>query len=424
MTPILHTPAAGVTFLTINDDRFTTARLTVSLYLPLAEETAGAYAMLPFLLRRGCRRFPTMTAFHRQLDRLYGANIDGYVSKAGETQIVNLTMSCIEDRFALRGEAVAATCAELLLDVLFDPALEDGLFRPEDVEQERRCTLESIAAEINEKRRYAVSRCRELLCAGEPYAVSKYGTKEAVERLTAEDLTAAWRTMLATAPMRVIYQGSGDADAVKEAFVKRLAGRKVCALPPVVTAAAKPTVARGNEQMDVNQCQLVMGFRTDVHGDDPRCDAMRLANAILGGTPHSLLFLHVREEHSLCYYCVSRYDRQKGIVLIESGVAQESLEQAQAEILRQLDALKSGDFDDDALENARLSVIDALMGAQDSAGATAEWYSAQGPDAMRSPADVAAGIRAVTREQVLEAANTICHDCVFTLTPIAKEGQA
>ncbi len=425
MNPLVTAPAQGVTFLSITDERFTTARITISLYLPLAEETAGVYAVLPFLLHRGCRRFPTMTAFRRELDRLYGASIYADVTGSGETQIVQLAMSCLDDRYALRGEALTAQCAELLLDVLFDPPLdEDGLFRQKDVDQECRCTLESIAAQINDKRRYAISKAKELLCAGEPYAVSKYGTKESVEALTREDLTAAWKTLLRTAPMRVVYQGPGDGKAVSDAICARLQKRDVRVLPPVVMGEAKSSVARESESMDVHQCQLVLGLRTPIAGDDPRCDAMRLANAVLGGTPQSLLFLHVREEHSLCYYCASRYDRKKGVVLIDSGVQETSLSQAETEILRQLEALKAGDFDDEMLENTRLSLLDTLMGASDSPAATADWYVTQGPDRLRSPDEMAEAIKLVTREQVIEAASTLTLDCVYTLTPTQREVQA
>ncbi|MBE6763397.1 MAG: insulinase family protein [Ruminococcaceae bacterium] len=424
MEPIVQKPLDGVTFLTITDDRFTTARISVSLYVPLAEQTAGLYATLPFLLSRGCRRFDSVTAFHRELDRLYGATVNGSLDVSGETQILQLYMSCLDDRFALKGEAVSAECAELLLDVLFDPPLENGVFRAQDVEEERRCTLESIAAEINNKRRYAANRGKEVLCKGEPYAVSRFGTKERVEALTPEELTAAWRELLRTAPMRVVYQGSGDGKAVLDAFVNRLGERRANTMPAVVQNPAKAEIARENEQMDVNQCQLVLGFRTEVSGDHPLCDALRVANAVFGATPHSLLFRHVREEHSLCYYCVSRYDRRKGIVLVESGVEEASLVKAEEEILRQLEDLKNGKFTDEELENARLSQLDALMGIQDSSGMIEEWYSSQGPDRLRSPEQVMDGIRAVTREQVIEAAKTIAHDCVFTLTPDRKEETA
>ena len=422
MNPISYTPCDGVSFLALTDDRFTTSRITVSIYLPLDEQTAGVNAVLPFLLSRGCKALPTMTVFRRALERLYGADIDADIVSAGEMQILQLSMSCLNDRYALHGENLTADCARLLLDVLFDPPLdENGVFAAQDVAQECRCTLESIAAEINNKRRYAIAQVKRLLCEGEPYAVSKYGTKESVAAVTPEALTAAWKAVLREAPMRVIYQGPTDGKAVADAFAARCGDRKVKTLPPIVVREAKKEVARQNEQMDVNQCQLVLGLRTPILGDDARCDAMRLANAVLGGTPQSLLFLHVREEHSLCYYCASRYDRQKGVLVIDSGVEQASLEKAETEILRQLAALKAGDFSDEMLEDTRLSVLDSLASSEDSPSATAAWYSAQGPEAMRSPADVADGVRAVTREQVIEAANTLTLDCVYMLTPEGKE---
>ncbi len=420
--PVISTPANGVTFLSVDDDRFTTARLTVSFYLPLTEKTAGAYAMLPFLLRRGCRAFPDMTTFNRELDRLYGAHVSASVSRSGETQMLTLAMTSLDDRFALNGETVSARCAQLMLSLLFDPPLENGVFRAEDVEQERRCALEIIAAQINDKRRYAQMQCERLLCGNEPYAVSCYGTKETVGALTAAELTEAWRSMLKKAPMQIIYQGCGDAHKVAQAFAARLTDRTPDVLPPVVTAEAKKAVVEQVEKMDVNQCQLVFGFRTQVQGTHPLTDAMRLACAILGGTPHSLLFLNVREKNSLCYYCFSGYDRQKGVLLIDSGVEENMLSRAREEIMKQLFALKNGEFDEEALENARLSVLDSLMAAQDSAYATAGWYSAQGNGSvLRSPEQVAQAVRAVTRQQVLDAAATIVPDCAYMLTPTEKE---
>ena len=58
--------------------------------------------------------------------------------------------------------------------------------------------------------------------------------------------------------------------------------------------------------------------------------AARLMNALLGGTPHSLLFRNVREKLSLCYYCASSYDRLKGLLLIDSGVEEQNAEKAKA----------------------------------------------------------------------------------------------
>ncbi len=81
--------------------------------------------------------------------------------------------------------------------MLFEPVLENGCFRASDVRTEKRCLIERMEAEINDKRWYARRRCEELLCENEAYAVDRYGSPEAAAALTPESLTGTWRRVLA-----------------------------------------------------------------------------------------------------------------------------------------------------------------------------------------------------------------------------------
>ncbi len=407
----------GVTFLNLPETRFTTARLTVNMYLPLRAETAGKYALVPFMLRRGCAAYPDFSAFHRALDRLYGAQADASVSRVGETQMLTLSMTCLEDRFVQGENPVSEPCAQLLLSLLFDPPLQNGLFAEDAVEQEKRIMLQAIAAQINDKRRYARLQCERLLCEGEPYAVPVYGTPEQVAALTPKDVTEAWRDCLAHATVKILYQGSSDASAIAEVFAQKLSHRSPVAIPNIVHLPAKEQLAQREEAMDVDQCRLVMGYRTEIAGEHPLSGAMRLAVAILGGTPQSLLFQNVREKLSLCYYCSAVYDRLKGVMLIDSGVDREKLDLAREEISCQMQRLRGGDFSDDDLEQARLAVTDALRESGDSAEALAAWYAAQGCGEWKTPEETVNDVAAVTREQVLRAAETLQSDCIYTLIP-------
>ena len=73
----------------------------------------------------------------------------------------------LDDRYALEKEAVAGELAELLCSILFDPAFENGQFRQEDIDQEKRQLIEQIDSEFNDKRIYAQIRCEELMCRDE-----------------------------------------------------------------------------------------------------------------------------------------------------------------------------------------------------------------------------------------------------------------
>ena len=287
--------------------------------------------------------------------------------------------------------------------------------------------MELIQAEINDKRRYARRQCERMLCAGEAYAVSPYGEAGQAMKLTPGTVTEAWKRMLRRAQVRLILQGLEDPGAAEEAFRQQFAAlpdRHPEQLTTDTAFVPKDSVRRQTEAMPVEQCKLVMGFRAGTAEPDGGVAAARLMNALLGGTPHSLLFRHVREEKSLCYYCQSSYDRLKGILLVDSGVEADKIGEAETEILRQLDAVRAGQFSDDDLEAARLSVINQFLEIGDLPSSQMNWYLGQSLlDRQTTPEEAADAIRKVTREDVCAAAQRVRPDCVYCLKT-QKEGQA
>lgn len=408
--------AAGAEFISIGDSRFKTARLTAALILPLKAETASANAILPFLLRRSCADYPSFSALQHRLNELYGARISADVSRIGESQALILSAASIDDRFALHGEEIAAQCAELLRSMLLEPVLP---FSASDVDQEKRCLRELIESEINDKRLYARQHCEQLLCEGEGYAVNRYGTIPNVTALDGQAIAAAWQEALKTAQVRLIHQSTGDSSAVADAFragFGSLPERAPVSYTVNTDFDADQPLRETTERMNVGQDKLVIGLRTRIAGRDAGVPAMRLMNALLGGTPHSLLFRNVREKLSLCYYCASSYDRLKGVLLIDSGVEESNASRAKEEILRQLDAVRQGDFTDEDLESARLSIVNQFLTYNDLQSALSSWYLGQSLDqGLQTPEQAADGVRTVTREQIIAAARSVTPGAVYLL---------
>ncbi len=417
MVPENRTIADGVDLLILPDDRFKTMQLTVALLLPFQENTASANALVAYLLRRGCAAYPDYAALQQRLDRLYGAGVSASVIRLGDRQMLTLNAVSLRDELALSGESVVAASADLLCQMLFDPVLEDGVFRREDVEQEKRCLIELIESEINEKRLYARHRCEELLCPGEGYALPRWGRVEQVAALTPAELTAAWKRILKEARIQIILQG-GDGEAVAGAFRSGLTMVDRRPLPAIPTQVqpAKPAVTEGQETMSINQSKLVMGFRSTDTMTQGDVAAARVMSALFGGTAHSLLFRHVRERLSLCYYCVSGYDACKGIMLVDAGVALDKVSDAREEILRQLEDVRQGRFDDEDLAAAIRSLVSAIQTVEDAQDSSRSFYLGQvGLDHVETPAMRAAEIEQVTRERVMAAAERAVLDSVFLL---------
>lgn len=417
----------GVHFSSIRDPKFKHNRLSVNLIVPLEEETASANALVPFLLRKGCRSCPDFTLLEQKLCGLYGASLSADASKYGKYQMLCVWIQSIDDRYALDGLELTRECASLLADVVFDPNLDkDGLFPQKDFDLEKAFLLDTIAAEINDKRSYAVARCLENMCAGEPPAIRKYGTMERASALAPADAAAAYRRMLDSASMEIMFVGSGDPAGALETFRALLGGkeRPAWSYEPCPRKERSDTPKEVVDQMDVAQGKLVMGLRTGPALPYEKTDSMRMMAALLGGTPMSLLFMNVREKLSLCYYCAARYDFSNGILLIDSGVEAQNKQAAHTEILNQLDVIRHDGFTEDQLEATRLAIVNALRTTGDSLGGIESWYMTQillGSNI--SPTQEIARLSQVTRAQVVEAACQVTLDTVYFLSPKEEESE-
>ena len=416
----------GVNFRSIRDTKFKTMRISAHLIVPMSRQTAAENALLPFLLSRASREYPDFTKLGQRLAELYGASLNADVQKLGDLQVLSLSASGIADRYALEGEAISGELAKLLCSILFDPPLVDGLFPEDGFEQEKRQTMELIDSEYSDKRTYARQRCEAIMCADEPYGVNRYGGKEDIARVERPALTAAWKRLLDTAKIELMVLGDCDPAPIYEGFraaFETLGSRKTadCTTKVVRSAEKVNTVT---EKMDVAQGKLVMGFRTGTATPDEEVPATRLMAALFGGTPNSKLFLNVREKLSLCYYCSASYNSMKGIMLVQSGVEVKNMERAKEEILRQLDEVKQGNFDESEVEAAKMSLCNSYRTLSDSLGGLENWYLSQTfASHSQQPEEAAAQINAVTRQEIIDAANRVTLDTVYCLVGNGEDAQ-
>jgi Predicted Zn-dependent peptidases len=410
----------GVHFSSISDPKFKHNRISVNFILPLARDEVADNAVVPFLLRKGCKSLPDFTSLNARLAELYGAVLDANVSKYNGYQILEVGIDCLDNRYALAGEDLVGECADLLAEVIFDPKLTaDGLFDAADVELEKQYILDTIAAEINDKRSYALAQCIAAMCEGEAVAVRSYGYPETAQAITPQSATGALRRMMDTARVEILFTGSGDAQRAKGVFAGRFGGllRQPVDTTLIQLRDKAAQTKDATEQLDLNQAKLVMGLRCAGIEEKADADAYRLFSAMLGGTPFSKCFLNVREKLGLCYYCAARFDPSNRLMLIDSGVEFENIQKARSEILRQLEAMQRGDFTDEEVHNTKLLMKNSILTATDRLASIESWYLTQilrGRDV--SPRQDMQDIDLVSREAIMKAANGVTLDTVYLLT--------
>lgn len=419
MRPTIRPLKHDMTLLTLSAESYRTERISGILAIPLRSSTAAEYAILPPLLTRSCRQYPDISSFNKRLGYLYGATVQGDSVRVGQWQVLLFSINYLRNVYTIGQEDIRNDCMEMLMDMIFDPNLQESAF-----EQEKRCLLERLQSEINNKRLYARQQCESLLCPDQPYAVNPNGTPETVKALTLSAVTEAWKRLLSTARIHWLYQGDGDTDRLAETIERRfleLPARQAVRMDTDTTFIFKET--NRTDVMPVNQAKLVLGFRIAVAEPDTNVTAARLMNTLWGGSPTSLLFRHVREEKGLCYYCMSTYDRMQGVLLVDSGINAADAERTKEEILHQLDAIRQGQFSDEDLEAARRSLIQRFSSVEETTSDREMYYLSQTiHEQYVSPEELANALLTVSREDVCTVARLVHFDTTYLLAPADKGG--
>ena len=417
----------NVVLTCLQTTKFKTGCLSINLLTPLNRETASKNALIPLVLCRGTASLPDMAAINSRLDSLYGARIKPLVRKKGEVQVIGLYADFADEAFIPEGNQILEQVTAQVGEMLLMPKTHGGLFVREYVESERDKLLELIRGRINEKRSYSIQRLLELMCAMEDYSTDKLGTEAEAENITPADLTHHYHTILASSPIEIFYCGSAAPDRVKSALVSALS-----ALPRSNEEPEIGTDIRMNsleekpryfeDEMQVTQGKLAIGFRLGECMEDPNTAAIKVFNAVYGGSVTSKLFMNVREKLSLCYFASSWVDLHKGIMGVSSGIEFDKYDAALSEILAQLDSVRRGEFTEEELSAAKSSVASDYRTIEDSPIALEDYYLNQaliGPDC--TPSELAALAEEITAGEVAEIAKGIECDAVYFLRG-QKEG--
>ena len=364
----------GVTLRVFRDTRFKQGCLSFQFVRNMDPAEAHLNALLPSVMLRATLPHPDMRSISQHLENLYGVTLGALVRRIGDYQAVGLSAGFIDDRFAMTGDRVLEPMLEFCSQLVLDPALEDGLFRRDVVETEKKNLVATIEASLNNKRQYAVLQLLKLMCREDTMGIPRLGEPEQVEAITPEALTCHYRKLLETSPMEIFYVGGAAPEQVAQVLRKALSclDRKPEPLP-----SQGPFRDGGNqwkqEEMPVNQGRLCLGFVTPITLRDDRVGAMKVCNGVLGGSMISKLFMVIREQLSLCYDIDSEYSGTKGILTVTAGVDSGNFDLVREKVLEQLEACKAGKITEKELLAAKERHISALKRVYDS-GSGMEGY--------------------------------------------------
>lgn len=411
--------APGVALTCLRSEKFKTACMSINLLCQLERETASINALVPYVLRRGTSRHADMEALSERMNELYGTAIEPVVRRIGEIQCVGFYASFPEGEFLPGKKELLAEVAALMGELLLSPNTRGGLLLPAYVESEKEKMIDTIRSIINDKRSYATKRCMEEMCCFEDFAVSRFGTEDDCESINYKKLTKRYKELLQRCPIEIIYCGRAGEKAVRRAFREALSTLPRGEIDYDIGTDVRMNAVEAEprfvqEEMDVTQGKLVMGFRLGEVMEEPDIAALYVFNSVFGGSSSSKLFMNVRERLQLCYYASSGLNIHKGLMLVSSGIEFDKLEETKNEIFTQLEEMRAGNITEHELSSAKAGVASDLRSAMDSQGALEGFFLSQTLSGLDyGPLELAELVADVTKEDVVEIAKSVECDLIY-----------
>ena len=407
----------------IQTPKFKTNLISIFLTLPLSRDNVTKNALIPAVLKSGTKNLDTQEKISIELENMYGANLDCGIEKIGDNQIIKFYLETINDNFLPKQENLLDKSINLLLDIIFNPVVEENHFNNQYVETEKQTIKRLIEGKIDNKDIYALDRCIEEMYKDKPFGLYKYGYTEDLETINEHNLYEYYKNLISNAKIDIFVSGDFDDNKIIELLnnnenIKKLSDREDNHIINNEQTEKKTKIEDIkilNESKDVTQGKLVIGMDIDYYKENSKY-AMCLYNVILGESATSKLFQNVREKASLAYTARSNYVRQKNNIFIRCGIEIENYDKAVQIINKQLEDMRNGNFTDEDIENAKKYMVSGIKTVADEQDSEITYYLGQELSGnLTNFEEYIEKIQAVTKEEILDIANNINTNMIYFL---------
>lgn len=363
---------------------------------------------------------PSQELISKELEEMYGATFDCGLDKTGDNQVLKFYLETINDNFLPQsGENMWKVAIEKLLEIVFNPLIEQEGFKEEYVNQEKENVKQRIEAKIDNKAKYALDRCIEEMYKEQPFGLYKFGYVEDLQKLNAKNLYQAYQQLIEHCKIDIFVSGILDKEIEKDIMqnenIQKLQARKPEYQIPHMCLKKAEEEKVITESMDVAQGKLVLGLDLAIEKEELRYHVM-LYNSILGGSANSKLFQNVREKAHMAYVASSSYVRYKNNIFINCGIEIENYEKALKLIKEQIDAMKKGDFTQEEIENAKKGIISGIQAIEDEQDTQVVYYYGQElSEFQMSIEQYKEKVMQVSKEDILAIADKVTIDTIYFL---------
>ena len=410
----------GIKLNIIKNTKFKTNLIAVFLTTELNRANVTKNALLSMILRRGSKSLTSQEEISKKMEEMYGASFDCGLDKTGDNQVFKFYIESINDAFLPQNdENLLKESVERILEIIFDPYIENGCFKKEYVDQEKKNIKQRIKGKSDNKARYAMDRCIEEMYRGKAFGLYKFGYIEDLDDIDEKNLYKYYKDLISSCKIDIYVSGNIDDNVIEiienDKNIKELNGRQAKYISQKLEKKEKKEEEIVTESLDVTQGKLLLGLDVNIDDEKYKYDTL-IYNSILGGSANSKMFQNVREKAHLAYVASSSYLKQKSNIFISCGIEISNYEKALELIRKQIEDMKKGEFSQKDVDDAKTGIIANVKTISDEQDTEISYYFGQELAQNDMPIEEYIEIiKKVTKQDVINVANKVSINKIYFL---------
>ena len=393
----------------VNTNKFKDLSLEVRFLAEVDNKNATIRSLLALMMQDRSFKYDTKQKMSSALDNLYGASLSIRCNGYGKGAMIRFLTRVIDTRFT--NDDLLNQQFAFMQEIILNPLLDERVFK-EAVES---LTNELLRVE-DEPREYASKMALRVAGQGFPLAIDINGDLEILKTITLDDVKAEYQMMINDNQITIGIVGNITIAKAKDLCLSYFPFKSRTTISKSYYHFSTDQAKHQIVERNIEQTVLLMIYNTNITINDHLYWPLKLATAMLGQLPISLLFMEIREKRSLCYSISSSLLSFDGVMIVNTGMDYKNITQTEVLIKQQIECIQNNNYSLELLESAKQLLINSVKSIIDNANSIMNFTYLQHLTANKqSYEDTISKIKMVTQAEIQEAFMTLNLNTTFIL---------
>ena len=399
----------------IKTKKFKTITVEVNFREKMSKDSITIRNLLKSVLLSTNKNFQNERELIKETENLYDLKLISSNTRIGNYSNLAFKIRFLNEKYTEK--SMNEYSINFLLDVIFNPDIENNSFKKEIVNKCKLKLEKSIKSLPDNKLKYALFKLLETT-VDKPYSYNSYGYLEDLEKINTKNLYEYYQKVINNNYIDVFVVGDVNTDDIKEIFKNNFKANTFKKVQnDLLISELKPRqrIKKVVEKDTVNQTQLTLLCSLNDLTTFERKYTLLVYGELLGGSSNSMLFDTVREKNSYAYYINASAKAYDNILMIYSGIEPGNSDNVLKHKKKTLQNISKGKFDDKQLESAKETIISSIKASMDSpAGIINTYYAKVLVDSLLFKERIE-NISKITKEDIMELSKKINLNTLFLL---------